>query len=386
MQISVRSHLIAGTAAVACAAAVMAPVAQGHLAVPALSVPVSAQVALAAFNNPFAELLGTTEMVQNYIFGVYYNGGDVPTPGAGEANWPYAGFDQTGGDLLNYALYNNVELGYYAYVGEIPQNVIDAMPIVRQLETNVADYANVGLTALISAGVALTDGLWTFPSALVTAAQLALAGQFSDALATLSAAIITPIQTAAADLISAGTYIASNVAARLGAVVAALPQIATTFAGAAAGSAALTAEMAASIGQSVLSNLLAGNFQGAWNAGVAGLLGPSGLPGLAVNQLAGAGIQTGPILSAADISTNFVPSIRTATQAAVWSVASALSTSASPAAAVPAAVTKRSAARSAAAASTPSASTPSASTPSAKAATSAKAPRAARAAKAKAGS
>ena len=372
MQISVRSHLIAGTIAVTCAAAVMAPVAQGHLAAPVLSVPVSAQVALAAFNNPFAELLGTAEMAQNYIFGVYYNGGDSPTPGAGEANWPYAGFDQTGGDFLNYALYNNVELGYYAYVGEVPQNVIDAMPVVRQLETNVADYANVGLTALISAGVALTDGLWTFPSAVVTAAQLALAGDFSAALSTLSAAILTPIQTAASGLVSAGTYIVSNVAARLGAVVAALPQIATTYAGAAAGAAALTAEKIAAVTQAVVSNLAALNFQGAWNAAVAGALGPTGLPGLAVNLLAGAGIQTGPINSAADIPTNFVPSIRTATQAAVWTVASALTTSAAPAAAVPAAAATKRAARSA--------------TPSAAAAKSVKAPRAARAAKSTAGS
>ena len=382
MQISVRSHLIAGTAAVVGATAILAPVGAGELAPRALAMQANAQVALAAFNNPFAELLGTADIAQSYIFGVYYNGADAPTPGAGEANWPNAGFDQTGGNLLNYALANNVELGYYAYVGEVPQNVLDAMPVVRQLETNVSDYANVGLSALVAAGYALTDGLWNFPAALVTAAQLALAGQFSDALAVLSAAVITPIQTAAASVISAGTYIVSNVVAKLGAVVAALPQIATTFAGAAAGGAALTAEMAASVGQSVVSNLLALNFEGAWNAATAGLLGPSGLPGLALNLLAGAGIQTGPILTAADIPTNFVPSIRTATQAAVWTVASALTTSASPAAAVPAAaVTKRAPARSAARVAAPSASTPSA-----KAATSAKSPRAARAAKATAGS
>lgn len=382
MQISVRSHLIAGTAAVVGATAILAPVGAGELAPRALAMQANAQVALAAFNNPFAELLGTADIAQSYIFGVYYNGADAPTPGAGEANWPNAGFDQTGGNLLNYALANNVELGYYAYVGEVPQNVLDAMPVVRQLETNVSDYANVGLSALVAAGYALTDGLWNFPAALVTAAQLALAGQFSDALAVLSAAVITPIQTAAASVISAGTYIVSNVVAKLGAVVAALPQIATTFAGAAAGGAALTAEMAASVGQSVVSNLLALNFEGAWNAATAGLLGPSGLPGLALNLLAGAGIQTGPILTAADIPTNFVPSIRTATQAAVWTVANALTTTAAPgAAAVPApAATKRAPARSAARVAAPSAAKAT------KAAKAVKAPRVARAARATAGS
>ena len=337
MQISLRSHLIAGAAAVVGAGAIMAPVAQGHLALPALAMPHAAQVALAAFDSPFAALLGTAEMGQNYFLGVYYNGGDAPTPGAGEANWPYAGFDQTGGDYLNYALYNNVELGYYAFVGQVPQNILDASPVIRQLETNVASYLNAGISGLIGTGLALTDGLWNFPSALVTAAQLALAGNFTEALSTLTAAVITPIQNAAASLVSAGTYIASNIAARLGAVVAALPQIVTTFVGAAAGSAALVAEEVTAVSSAVITNLLALNFQGAWNAGVAGWLGPSGLPGLSLNLLAGAGIQTGPITSAADIPTNFVPSLRTATQGAVWTLANALTASAAPAAAVPAA-------------------------------------------------
>lgn len=371
MQISLRSHLIAGTAAVVGAGAIMAPVAQGHLALPTLTMPHAAQVALAAFDSPFAALLGTAEMGQNYVLGAYYNGGDAPTPGAGEANWPNAGFDQTGGDFLNYALYNNVELGYYAFVGQVPQNILDASPVIRQLETNLASYLNAGISGLIGTGLALTDGLWNFPSALVTAAQLALAGNFPEALSTLTAAVITPIQNAAASLVSAGTYIASNIAARLGAVVAALPQIVTTFVGAAAGSAALVAEEVTAVSSAVVTNLLALNFQGAWNAGVAGWLGPSGLPGLSLNLLAGAGIQTGPITSAADIPTNFVPSLRTATQGAVWTLANALTTTAAPAAAVPAAArAPRAAAASRAAAAKPAA------------AKADKAPRAARAVKA----
>ncbi|HPX36771.1 MAG TPA: hypothetical protein PLH92_08490 [Mycobacterium sp.] len=377
MQISLRSHLIAGAAAVVGAGAIMAPVAQGHLALPALAMPHAAQVALAAFDSPFAALLGTAEMGQNYFLGVYYNGGDAPTPGAGEANWPYAGFDQTGGDYLNYALYNNVELGYYAFVGQVPQNILDASPVIRQLETNVASYLNAGISGLIGTGLALTDGLWNFPSALVTAAQLALAGNFTEALSTLTAAVITPIQNAAASLVSAGTYIASNIAARLGAVVAALPQIVTTFVGAAAGSAALVAEEVTAVSSAVITNLLALNFQGAWNAGVAGWLGPSGLPGLSLNLLAGAGIQTGPITSAADIPTNFVPSLRTATQGAVWTLANALTASAAPAAAVPAA-----AAPAAARAPRSAAVSRAAATAKPAAAKASKAPRAARAVKA----
>lgn len=373
MQISLRSHLIAGAAAVVGAGAFMAPVAQGHLTVPALAMPSSAQVALAAFGNPIVQLLGTADLTQTYLLAPYYNGGDAPTPGAGEANWPYAGFDQTGGDFLNYALYNEVSLGYYSFVGTAPQNILNASPVIRQLETNIAGYLNVGLGGLINAGVALSNGVWDYPQALVSAAQLALAGQFSEAVNVLVGAVVTPLQTAAGSLVTAGTYIVSNIAARLGAVVAALPQIVTTYAGAIAGTAALTTQKIAEIGQAFVSNLVALDFEGAWNTVVNGYLGPSGLPGLTLNLTIGSGVQTGPIVNPqTDIPTNFVPSFRTAQQAAVWNLATALNTQAAPVAAVapaaprtPAAAASRSAAKPAAAKST-------------------KSPRAARAAKAEA--
>ena len=370
MQISARSHLIAGTAAAVGAAVVIAPVAQGHLGVSAPAMPSSATVALAAFSNPIVQLLGTADLAQTYALATFYNGGDAPTPGAGEANWPYAGMDQTGGDALNYALYNNAALGFYSFVGSAPQNINMATPIIRQLETNIAGNLNVALGGLIQAGVALSNGVWDYPQALVSAAQLALAGQFSEAFSVLVGAVVTPIQSAANSLISAGTYIVSNVVARLGAVVAALPQIVTTYAGAVAGTAALTTEKIAEIAQTWVSNVVSGNWEGAWNTAVNGYLGPSGLPGLTLNLTLGAGVQTGPIVDpATDIATNFIPSFRTAGQAAVWSIADALATQAAPAAAVaprtPAAAASRTSAKPAAA-------------------KSAKSPRAARAAKARA--
>lgn len=379
MQISVRSHLIAGTAAAVGAAAVLAPAAQGDLAAPALAMPSAAKVALVAFINPVVELLGTADLAQTYLLAPYYNGGDAPTPGAGEANWPYAGMDQTGGDALNYALYNQASLGYYSFVGSAPQNILNASPVIRQLETNVAGYLNVGLEGLIGAGVALSNGVWDYPQALVSAAQLALNGQFSEAFSVLVGAVVTPLQSAAESLITAGSYIASNIAARLGAVVAVLPQIVTTYAGAIAGSAALAAGEVAQISQAVLTNLFALNFEGAWNAATTGWLGPSGLPGLTLNLTLGAGVQTGPIIEPGDIVGNFVPSLRTAQQAAVWNLAGALSTQAAPVAAVaprtPAAAAGRTAASRTVAGRT-------AAKPAA--AKSAKAPRAARAVQAKA--
>lgn len=336
MQISLRSHLIAGSVVVLGAGVIAAmPVSQVQLHLPALAMPSAAEVALAAFANPFEQLIATAQQSQTYVFADFYNGGDVPTPGAGEANWPYAGFDQTGGDFLNYALYNEVSLGYYSAVGLLPQVTIDNQPIATQLNLNWWNYINNVLTGVTGAATAVSAGVWNFPSAVITAAQLAIGGDVNAALTVLGDAIITPITSAATALIGAGAYVVNNVVAKVTAVIAALPQLATTFAGAAVGGAALTAEKSVEITSAVVTNLSTLNVEGAWNAAVEGLLGPSGLPGLSLNLTVGAGVQTGPITGPTDIAANFVPSARTAVQAAQWTIASALSTSAAPVAAVP---------------------------------------------------
>jgi hypothetical protein len=342
-----RGPLVAGTIA-ALGASTLAAVPAGH--------PVArstAQVALTAFDNPVEQLLATAQMGQNYLFGVYYNGGDIPTPGAGEANWTSAGFDQTGGDLLNYLLYNEASLGFYSFVGLSPNSTANAGPILRALQTNWSDYVNVGLTGVITATSALAAGVWDYPSALLTAAQLALQGQIPEALSVLTDAVFGPITAAGEAMLSAGTYVLGNVVAKVGAVLASLPQIFTTFAGTAIGGAALLAEKSAQIATEWVGNLAALNFEGAWNVAVDGLFGPSGLPGTTLNLTTGAGVQTGPILNPeTDVPGNFVPSWRTSFQAAVWSIADALQTTPAPTAATPVAaarVGKPAAARSAAA-------------------------------------
>lgn len=331
---ALRGPLVAGTVAVVGAGTLaLAPVHPAS-SLPQFATPATARVALAAFANPVAELLATAEVAQNYLFGVYFNGSDAPTPGAGEANWPFAGFDQTGGDVLNYLLYNNAELGFYNFVGLSPNSTQNASPVLRQLQTNASDYVNVSLSAVNSAVTSLSNGVWDFPAALLTAGQLALQGQFAEAIAVIGDAVFGPISAAGQTMLAAGTYVLSNVVARLGAVVASLPQIFTTFAGTAVGGAVVLAEQTAAIASAWVSELVSLDFEGAWNVAVAGSLGPAGLPGTTLNLTTGAGIQTGPILNpATDIQANFVPSWRTSYQSAVWAIADALSTSAAPTAA-----------------------------------------------------
>jgi len=321
---TLRTHLIAGAAVVATAGAMtLAPVAAQQQAI---HIPTVMPVSLAAFDNPFNAIIATATMAQNYVFGAYYNGGDTPTPGAGVANWTDAGFDQTGGDLLNSLLYTQTSLGYYTFVGTNAQGIWDNSPVTDQLGINISDYVNVGLDGVAGAATAISTGVWNFPSAVVDAVQLALGGDFGAAISALGAAILNPITAAGESLLAAGSYVLANVINRAGAALAVLPQILTTYAAAAAGGADLLAVKQAEVTQAVLSNLVSLNVEGAWNAAVEGLLGPTGTPGLALNLSIGAGVQTGPIESEADIPTNFVPSLRTAAQAATWSLQFALYT------------------------------------------------------------
>ncbi len=336
-----RVPLVAGAiAAVGAAAVITAPADNAGRLLAAVSAPSSAQFALTAWQNPIIALLDSGEMAENYVFGGYYNGADEPTEGAGELNWPSAGLDQPGGDVLNYLLTQKAELGNYFDVGFLPNFAAEAyLPAVQQWQINVEDYVSVVLSGLNLGARELATGVWDLPSAVIDAVQLAVQGQFSEALTVIGDAIIAPIVAAGESVIAAATYVLSNVVARAGAVIAALPQILTTFAGWAVGSASILAEETVAIVTGVVSSLSTLNVENAWNTAVDGLLGPSGIPGTLLNLITGAGVQTGPINTEADIPDNFVPSFRTSLQSAQWTVRGALEVEPAAAAPAPAAAT-----------------------------------------------
>ena len=118
MQISLRSHLIAGTAAVVGAGAIaINPVMGAQLSLPSINVPAVASVALAGFDSPLAQLFDTLNVGNQYLL----NDTSSVTVAA---NWPYAGFGTTFGvpptnyPLLPGALATN-SLGGYSSVGVI---------------------------------------------------------------------------------------------------------------------------------------------------------------------------------------------------------------------------------------------------------------------------
>jgi len=296
--------LVAGViAAVGAAAVITAPSDDADQLHAAFAAPSSAQVTLTAWQNPIIALLDSGDIAENYVFGGYYDLGD----GAGEANWPFAGFAQPGGDFLNYALTQKAELGNYFYVGFLDNFTAEAyLPAVQQWQLNSENYTSVFLSGLNRAARDLVEGKWA---------------------------------EAAKTVLDATTYVLTNFGARATALVAALPQMLTTFAGSAIGGTKILVQKTVEIVTQVVASLGNGDVEGAWNAAVNGTLGPSGIPGTLLNLTTGAGVQTGPIVNpATDIPGNFVPSARTAFQAAQWTARGALQTepAAAAAAAAPA--------------------------------------------------
>ena len=317
MQISLRSHLIAGTAAVVGVGAIAAtPAPATSLTLPSISDSSIAQVALAAFSSPLAQLFATADLANNYLF-------DPVSDPANAASWPYANFGTTfGTPPVNYPLLPAAlatsSLGGYSSVGLVSQIIDDALPIISQLGYNGLDYINYTGNAVFFAGETLTQAVWD-------AVGEALMGDIPGALATISGAV----SAAGSALLGAGSFVLQSVVTHASAVIGTLVGSLPTLLGVTLAQAQVVAASVTAVFTNTVAALSGGNIQGAWNAVVDGLLGPSGIPGTLLNLSIGAGVQTGPIATpdAAGIEAVFVPSTRTIVQAFVKEITTDLQTS-----------------------------------------------------------
>lgn len=260
MQISLRSQLIAGTAAIVGASAIaITPVTTAHMNLPTVKVPTAAQVALVGFDSPISELLDTLSLV----------------------NW----------DLFSTVPDDN--LPWSPYGGMLPEFIYTALPIISQLGYNGVDYLDVGVTAGNQAAYGISEAVWNLPGAVITATKQLFTGDVAGALATLTAATIDPIKTAIGEVISAGTYVVSNIAGNLTSVLATLPGIAKGLVNTVVGIVKATIGTVTAIFTGTFDAIKVGDVQGAWNAVVDGLFGPNGLPGNLESLTIGPGL--GPI-------------------------------------------------------------------------------------------
>jgi hypothetical protein len=340
VQISLRSHLIAGTAAVVGASAIaMTPVMGAQLSLPAINVPTVAKVTLAGLDSPISELLGSVILGGQLLFNTSQDVTDrdlwgptafqidptAPAPNAGSA------------PVFPAALVTDA-LGGYSSIGLLPQIIDDALPITRQLGINGSDYLNVAVAGLSAAGIALSEGVWNAAGQLLTL-------DIPGALATLA----NSISAAGTLALGSGAYVLSGVVTRAQAVVEALIGSLPLVIGSVV--AQLNLVVNTTIGV-VTDTFAATTFEDGWNAAIDGIFGATGIPGTILNITIGAGQQTGPIPygpvtavppltpTTESIAANYVPSVRTVVQSAVKGVANALATpvpGAVPVAAAPAA-------------------------------------------------
>lgn len=317
MHISLRSHLTAGTAAVVAVGAIAAtPAPATSPTLPSVNVSSVAQVALAAFSSPLAQLFATADLANNYLF-------DPVSDPLNAASWPNANFGTTfGTPPVNYPLLPAAlatsSLGGYSSVGLVSQIIDDALPIISQLGYNGLDYINYTGNAVFFAGATLTQAVWD-------AVGEALMGDLPGALATISGAV----SAAGSALLGAGSFVLQSVVTHASAVIGTLVGSLPTLLGVAVAQASVVAASVTAVLTNTVTALGGGDIEGAWNAVVDGLLGPSGIPGTLLNLSIGAGVQTGPIATpdAAGIEAVFVPSTRTIVQAFVKEITADLQTS-----------------------------------------------------------
>ena len=273
MQLSLRSQLIAGVAALSATAVAVAPIAQPDL----LASPqqVAAAIQLSAFANPVTELLGTLALTSEFIFWQ----DSLPSPS--DLFWPDS-------------FYNSDFTFVYAPInyGLLPDALNQfSSGALSAVLTNLSGYIDTTVYGATGVAIGVSDAVFNTPFALITAAQLALAGQVDAAIAELQAQILAPLQDGIATGVQAGTYILNNVVANATTLLTdTLPRLVSGLVDATVEGTTLLVQTAIGVATDVVSNLASANIEGAWNAAVNGLLDPgTGLLGAVVALTVGVG-------------------------------------------------------------------------------------------------
>ena len=273
MQLSLRSQLIAGVAALSATAVAVAPIAQPDL----LASPqqVAAAIQLSAFANPVTDLLGTLALTSEFIFWQ----DSLPSPS--DLFWPDS-------------FYNSDFTFVYAPInyGLLPDALNQfSSGALSAVLTNLSGYIDTTIYGATGVAIGVSDAVFNTPFALITAAQLALAGQVDAAIAELQAQILAPLQDGIATGVQAGTYILNNVVANATTLLTdTLPRLVSGLVDATVEGTTLLVQTAIGVATDVVSNLASANIEGAWNAAVNGLLDPgTGLLGAVVALTVGVG-------------------------------------------------------------------------------------------------
>ncbi len=296
MQISLRSQLVAGVAALGVTAVVVTPVVHPH-PLPSLQ-RVSAAFSLTQFVNPVIAIGQVVQAANTSVFS------QAPTPDY---------FFPGPSDTFPYDLFYQP-----SFVGVIP-DVAGRVSFgaLNAAVSNLSGYTFAGISGVAALGGGVAAAVFGAPLALVEAAGALIGGDPQAALQILINQVVAPLQAGVGTALSAIGYIVDNVITNVRNVFGGLAPITIgNLASAAIGIPTYLFSQAVETVSAVVANLSGGDFEGAWNAAVNGFLGPDGTLGSIEKLTVGVGI----VEDIEGESTIVVPSVRTVVNDALLTV------------------------------------------------------------------
>jgi hypothetical protein len=276
MQLSLRSQMVAGVAAVGATAIALTPIAQPDLT-PALQ-RVSAAVQLSALDlaNPITALAGVAENLSASIFS------QAPLLD------PYT-------DLFWPDSFYTPEFEYFygpGYLGLVPDAANRfSTGGVSALINNVSGYAEAGIYVPLSLGAGVGAALFNAPVAVVNAIGYLAAGDTEAALAELQTQILGPLTGGIQGALAGVGYIVDNAIANVQTVLTStVPGLVAGLVNQVVTAATYLVQSAVATAGAVITDLAALDFQSAWNNSVNGFIGPNGTLGQLVDLTVGLGI------------------------------------------------------------------------------------------------
>jgi hypothetical protein len=269
MNVSLRSQMTAGVAALGAAVVAVAPITQPDL-LPSVQ-RVAASVELSAFSNPVIAITDNIFFATEYIL----DQGFVPD----NIVWPETFY----GTDFPYAPLNN---------GIIP-NLVNQFSLgaLSGLVNNLGGYGFAGITAALNLIDGVAGSAFNAPFAIVDAVQELIAGDPAAALQALVTGIVEPLQFAVEEALFDVGYIVDNIIENVQTVATStIPFVVSGVVGAVVANATLLVESLVDTAASFVGNLAALNIEGAWNDIVDGILGADGTLGQIVELTFGIGL------------------------------------------------------------------------------------------------
>ena len=273
MQLSLRSQMIAGVAALGATAVAIAPLTQPALA-PSMA-RVSSAVQLSALVNPISAVAGVVENLAADVLN------SSALPDQNSLYWPDSFYNNTNFDIL------------YApgYAGAIPDAVNQfSFGALSALVNNISGYTEAGLSTF-SVVEGVSTAVFNTPTAVVSAVGYLAAGDTASALAVLQSQIIAPLQAGLAQAASSVGFIIDNVIRNVQTLTTdTIPRLIATVGSQVVGATSFVVQSAVATVTQVVTDLAGLQFEAAWNDAVNGFLGANGTLGQVESLTAGIGI------------------------------------------------------------------------------------------------